>query len=85
MRMCVCVCWDHLGCLVSCDSVVIGRSLRLVSSTSTNAGAGRLEVFLRREWGTVCGDGFGITEANVACRQLGYPSAATFGNVRQLG
>ena len=60
--------------------------LRLVDLFSTNAqGAGRLEIFLQEEWGTVCDDGFGIEEANVACKQLGYPSALRVGNVSQLG
>jgi lysyl oxidase-like protein 2/3/4 len=33
---------------------------------------GRLEVrFDRGEWGAICGDGWGVREAMVACRQLG--------------
>ncbi len=36
-------------------------------------GSGRLEIYLNGGWGTVCRNGFGLTEARVACRQLGYP------------
>ncbi len=56
--------------------------LRLVHPIS---GRGRLEIFLREEWGTVCSNGFGLPEADIACRQLGYYFAATYGTVDQLG
>ncbi len=59
-------------------------SLRLVGSF-TGSSSGRLEIFLRGEWGTVCDDGFGTTEGDVACRQLGYSSASSVGNIGQLG
>ena len=55
--------------------------LRLVNSSSTISQAGRLEIFLRGEWGTVCDDFFSSTEADVACRQLGYSSASRYGTV----
>ena len=29
-------------------------------------------------WGTICDDGFGQTEAYVACRQLGYIRVSSF-------
>ena len=47
--------------------------------------AGRLEIFLRGEWGTVCDDLFGQIGADVACRQLGFASAEEFGNVAEVG
>ncbi|XP_025101965.1 deleted in malignant brain tumors 1 protein-like isoform X2 [Pomacea canaliculata] len=45
---------------------------RLVNGT---ANAGRLEILYRGEWSTVCHDGFGIQEARVACRMLGFSSS----------
>ena len=60
--------------------------LRLVSSFSNSSGdGGRLEIFLRGEWGTVCDSGFGTAEGDVACRQLGYNSVRHVGSVDELG
>ena len=32
---------------------------------------GRVEIYLDGQWGTICDSGFGIREAEVACRQMG--------------
>ena len=56
-----------------------GRStkipIRLVSPTGVNF-LGRVEVYYDNKWGTVCGDGFYITEANVVCQMLNFTQGA---------
>ncbi|XP_033107284.1 scavenger receptor class A member 5-like, partial [Anneissia japonica] len=62
-------------------------SIRL--SSGSVSWEGRLEVWWyktgcwlfcedRWEWGTVCDDMFGMNDANVACRSLGYVGAASY-------
>eukprot|EP00439_Symbiodinium_sp_Y106_P006730 s602_g1.t1 len=40
---------------------------------------GRVEIFFRGEWGTVCQDGFGDREAQIVCNELGL--AGTWGRL----
>ena len=72
-------------------SLCTDGAVRLVSSsyysqsTSSGGSAGRLEVYHNRQWGSVCNSGFSQTDANVVCRQLGYPRAYRYGSVNNLG
>ncbi|XP_044211101.1 HHIP-like protein 1 [Thunnus albacares] len=56
-----------------------GRRLRVGSVRLVNADGlsdrGRVEIFIRGEWGTVCDDLFTSKAGTVVCRQLGFTTA----------
>ncbi len=66
-------------------SCVSEGSIRLVDSEADPftdiVTAGRLEIYLRGEWGTVCDNEFSFLEVDIACRQLGYHFASDQGNI----
>ena len=48
---------------------------RVRLANGSNSSVGRIEVFARGSWGTVCDDDFDISDANVFCRMLGFSGA----------
>jgi len=57
--------------------------LRIVGDPDRHIG--RLEVYFRGQWGTICIEGFTEESANTACRQLGRVKALTFIEANRIG
>ncbi|XP_068740263.1 scavenger receptor cysteine-rich type 1 protein M160-like isoform X1 [Montipora capricornis] len=66
----------NFSCVANCskraNKIVSGvPGLRLAGDVGTNSSfRGRVELFHKGEWGTVCDDNFDISEGTVICRQL---------------
>ena len=80
MRNCSCImiyCIECTKCELSFyDPVCEDGDLRLVDGN--NAREGRVEICYDNVYGTVCDDQWGLLDAAVACRQLGFSDAGIF-------
>uniref|UniRef100_I3IUW9 SRCR domain-containing protein n=1 Tax=Oreochromis niloticus TaxID=8128 RepID=I3IUW9_ORENI len=59
-----------------------GFPIKLAASTRCS---GRVEVYHNNSWGTVCGDGWDLTDAEVVCRELNCGSALEVPPSSQFG
>ena len=51
------------------------EDIRLVDSSQP--GRGRVEILVNDQWGTICDVFWGLADAEVGCRDLGYTGALT--------
>lgn len=49
--------------------------VRLINSNLSHTSSGRVEVWQKSQWGTVCASAMSQGAADSVCRQLGYTSA----------
>ncbi|XP_041828236.1 HHIP-like protein 1 isoform X2 [Melanotaenia boesemani] len=54
---------------------VLNGAVRLVGDQHGSSDRGRVEIYINREWGTICDDLWTTENAQVVCRQLGFPNA----------
>ena len=68
-----------MGCLcIAAVQAVTEGDLRLVHRHSYLQSCGRVEVFHKGSWGTVCDNSWHKRDADVVCRQLGYTQGSRF-------
>lgn len=54
--------------------ITIDQRIRFVDGLIPNEGRVEVRASCSDEWGTVCDDLWDVSDAQVACRQLGYPT-----------
>ncbi|KAH3776285.1 hypothetical protein DPMN_177706, partial [Dreissena polymorpha] len=62
--------WKTIGNCIEYSKPLEVQSVRLVNGS--NPAEGRVEMKVFDTWGTVCSDDFGMKEAEVICRMMGY-------------
>ncbi|XP_049832899.1 serine protease svh-1-like isoform X1 [Schistocerca gregaria] len=58
----------------NCSSIIVDHKIRLAGGNLSNEGRVEMKVF--GKWGVICDDQFGIEEATVICKELGFSLGA---------
>lgn len=67
-------CSHELDASVLCTDIPANPyPVRLVGGTRPTEG--RVEIYYNGEWGSICDDHWTLVEANIVCRELGFPGA----------
>ena len=66
-----CACLDRVLHYICFFLYFTAIPLRLQGPLSGN-GTGRVEIFYRGRWGSICDKGWHISRARIVCRELGY-------------
>ena len=56
--------------------------IRLQGGLYSNEGC--VEVYCNGQWGTICDDGFDVTDVFTICKQLGYNSYSNYDHLRNI-
>ena len=66
----------YISTVPSNDTCTTNGNLRLVGGA--NQYEGRVEFCYNNQWGTVCDNSWGTSDAGVACKQLGYSGVGKY-------
>lgn len=58
----------------NCSTIIVDHKIRLAGGNQSNEGRIEMEVF--GKWGVICDDQFGMEEATVICKELGFTLGA---------